>query len=155
MAVMMEKLYDALLAAKVPDDKARAAAVEIAAFEKPLPDFSQFAAKADLSAIRAEMATKADLSALRAEMATKADLAALRADMATKAELAALRAETATKAELATACAEISAEIAAARAEIVEAKNEVLKWVFGLILGSTAVNIGTVIATVRLLVPGH
>ena len=142
MAVMMEKLYDALLAAKVPDDKARAAAVEIAAFEKPLPDFSQFAAKADLSAIRAEMATKADLAALRAEMATKADLSAIRAEMATKAELA-------------TARAEISAEIAAVRAEIVEAKNEVLKWVFGLILGSTAVNIGTVIATVRLLVPGH
>ena len=142
MAVMMEKLYDALLAAKVPDDKARAAAVEIAAFEKPLPDFSQFAAKADLSAIRAEMATKADLAALRAEMATKADLSAIRAEMATKAELA-------------TARAEISAEIAAVRAEIVEAKNEVLKWVFGLILGSTAVNIGTVIATVKLLVPGH
>jgi hypothetical protein len=142
MAVMMEKLYDALLAAKVPDDKARAAAVEIAAFEKPLLDFSQFAAKADLSAIRAEMATKADLAALRAEMATKADLSAIRAEMATKAELA-------------TARAEISAEIAAVRAEIVEAKNEVLKWVFGLILGSTAVNIGTVIATVKLLVPGH
>ena len=120
---MLEKLYDALLAAKVPDEKARAAAVEIAAFEKPLPDFSQFATKADLAGIREEMA------ALRSEMATKA--------------------------ELATARAEISAEIAAVRAEIVEAKNEVLKWVFGLILGSTAVNIGTVIATVKLLVPGH
>jgi hypothetical protein len=33
MPVMMEKLYDALRAADVPDDKARAAAVEAAGFE--------------------------------------------------------------------------------------------------------------------------
>ena len=33
MAIMMEKLYDALRAANVPDDKARAAAVEVAEFK--------------------------------------------------------------------------------------------------------------------------
>jgi hypothetical protein len=87
MAVMLEKLYDALLAAKVPDEKARAAAIEIAAFEKPLPDFSQFATKADLAGIREEMA------ALRSEMATKAEL----------------------RSGLATIRAEISAEVAAVR----------------------------------------
>ena len=36
MALMMEKLYDALRAANVPDDKARAAAVEVASFENRL-----------------------------------------------------------------------------------------------------------------------
>ena len=33
MPVMLEKLYDALKAANVPDDKARAAAVEVAEFK--------------------------------------------------------------------------------------------------------------------------
>ena len=102
------------MAAKVPDDKARAAAVEVAAFEKPLPDFSQLVTRVEL-----------------ATLATKADLAAL----ATKAELVAFRAEL--------------------RAEIVEAKNEILKWVFALILGSTLVNVGTVIAAVRLPGSAH
>jgi len=32
MPIMLEKLYDALRAANVPDDKARAAAVEVAEF---------------------------------------------------------------------------------------------------------------------------
>ena len=36
MPLMMEKLYDALRAAEVPDDKARAAAVEVASFENRL-----------------------------------------------------------------------------------------------------------------------
>lgn len=36
MPVMMEKLYDALRAGNVPDDKARAAAVEAANFENRL-----------------------------------------------------------------------------------------------------------------------
>ena len=36
MPLMMEKLYDALRAANVPDDKARAAAVEVASFENRL-----------------------------------------------------------------------------------------------------------------------
>ena len=38
MPLMMEKLYDALRAANVPDDKARAAAVEIAEFDRTLAD---------------------------------------------------------------------------------------------------------------------
>ena len=33
MAVMLEKLYDALRAGNIPDDKARAAAVEVAEFK--------------------------------------------------------------------------------------------------------------------------
>jgi hypothetical protein len=35
---MMEKLYDALRAANVPDDKARAAAVEVAEFKDSIAD---------------------------------------------------------------------------------------------------------------------
>jgi len=38
MPLMMEKLYDALRAANVPDDKARAAAVEVAEFDRTLAD---------------------------------------------------------------------------------------------------------------------
>jgi len=33
MPIMLEKLYDALRAANIPDDKARAAAVEVAEFK--------------------------------------------------------------------------------------------------------------------------
>ncbi len=36
MPIRMEKLYDALRAANVPDDKARAAAVEAASFDNRL-----------------------------------------------------------------------------------------------------------------------
>jgi hypothetical protein len=38
MPVMMEKLYDALRAANVPDEKARAAAVEVAEFDQSISD---------------------------------------------------------------------------------------------------------------------
>lgn len=38
MPVMMEKLYDALRAANVPDDKARAAAVEVAEFKESMSE---------------------------------------------------------------------------------------------------------------------
>ena len=38
MALMMEKLYDALRAADVPDDKARAAAIEAAEFDRAMAD---------------------------------------------------------------------------------------------------------------------
>ena len=38
MPVMMEKLYDALRAANVPDEKARAAAVEIAEYKESISD---------------------------------------------------------------------------------------------------------------------
>jgi hypothetical protein len=38
MAIMLEKLYDALIAAHVPDEKARAAAVEGADYENRLAD---------------------------------------------------------------------------------------------------------------------
>jgi hypothetical protein len=38
MAVMLEKLYDALRAANVPDDKARAAAVEVAEFRESISE---------------------------------------------------------------------------------------------------------------------
>jgi hypothetical protein len=38
MPVMMKKLYDALRAANVPDEKARAAAVEIAEYKESISD---------------------------------------------------------------------------------------------------------------------
>jgi hypothetical protein len=38
MPVMLEKLYDALRAANVPDDKARAAAVEAAEFHNAISE---------------------------------------------------------------------------------------------------------------------
>lgn len=54
MAIMMEKLYDALRAANVPDDKARAAAVEAAHFDNRLNSIDGRLAKveADLSALK-------------------------------------------------------------------------------------------------------
>ena len=36
MPIMMEKLYDALKSANVPDEKARAAAVEVAEFQESI-----------------------------------------------------------------------------------------------------------------------
>jgi hypothetical protein len=38
MPIMLEKLYDALRAAEVPDDKARAAAVEVAEFRDSIAE---------------------------------------------------------------------------------------------------------------------
>jgi hypothetical protein len=38
MPIMLEKLYDALRAANIPDDKARAAAVEVAEFKEAITD---------------------------------------------------------------------------------------------------------------------
>ncbi len=38
MAIMLSALYDALRAANVPDDKARAAAVEVAEFREAISD---------------------------------------------------------------------------------------------------------------------
>lgn len=38
MPMMLEKLYDALRAADVPDDKARAAAVEVAEFKDSISE---------------------------------------------------------------------------------------------------------------------
>jgi hypothetical protein len=38
MAIMLESLYDALRAANVPDDKARAAAREVAEFHNSIAD---------------------------------------------------------------------------------------------------------------------
>jgi hypothetical protein len=38
MPIMLEKLYDALRAADIPDDKARAAAVEVAEFKDSIAE---------------------------------------------------------------------------------------------------------------------
>lgn len=38
MPIMLEKLYDALRAGNVPDDKARAAAVEVAEFKESISE---------------------------------------------------------------------------------------------------------------------
>ena len=51
MPIMMEKLYDALRAANVPDDKARAAAVEVAEFKE-----SMAAIRSDLAVLKAIVA---------------------------------------------------------------------------------------------------
>ncbi len=44
--------------------------------------------------------------------------------------------------------AEISATKADLKAEISDAKSEILKWVFGMIMGSVLINVGTMIALV-------
>lgn len=53
MALMLAQTYDALVAAGAPDDKARAAAEEIAGFENRLAKIEN-----DLELIKATMATK-------------------------------------------------------------------------------------------------
>ncbi len=57
MALMLSKTYDALLAAGAPEDKARNAAEEIAAYENRLPRIEIDIAliKADLTSFRDEM----------------------------------------------------------------------------------------------------
>jgi hypothetical protein len=47
MALMLGKLYDALRSGGVPDDKAREAAEEVAAYEKDLPEI-----KADVRVLK-------------------------------------------------------------------------------------------------------
>ena len=41
MPIMLEKLYDALKAADIPDDKARAAAVEVAEFKNSIAEIEK------------------------------------------------------------------------------------------------------------------
>lgn len=48
MAIMMGKLYSALIAANVPDDQARGAAEEIAAFDTLRVDISDLRGKVNL-----------------------------------------------------------------------------------------------------------
>ena len=61
MPVMLSKTYDALIAAGAPEEKARDAAEEIAAYENPLAKI-----ETDLALIRAE------LGEIHRTMATKA-----------------------------------------------------------------------------------
>ena len=60
MALMLSKTYDALLAAGAPEDKARDAAEEIAAYEHRLTRIETDIAliKAEIGEIRNTMATK-------------------------------------------------------------------------------------------------
>jgi phage shock protein A len=60
MALMLSKTYDALLAAGAPEDKAREAAEEIAAYENRLTRIETDIAliKAELGEIRRTVATK-------------------------------------------------------------------------------------------------
>jgi hypothetical protein len=106
------------------------------------------ALNADLAALKADVATKADLAALKADIATKADLAALKADVATKADLAVLKAEVATKSELSALKADIKADLAALKADL-------LQWVIGLVLGAVVLNafvvIGSIFGLLKLL----
>jgi hypothetical protein len=54
MAVMLSKTYDALVAAGAPEDKARAAAEELAAYENRFTKIEQDLAvlKADMTALK-------------------------------------------------------------------------------------------------------
>jgi hypothetical protein len=55
MALMMSKLYHALLAANVPEEKAREAAEEAAEFEIRLSKIDELATKAELEAAKNEI----------------------------------------------------------------------------------------------------
>ena len=70
-------------------------------------------------------------TALHEVVATKADMAAVRADMAT--EFAAVRADMAT--EFAAVRADMATGFAEVRGEIATSKSEILRWVFGMVLG--------------------
>ncbi len=83
--------------------------------------------KADIAALRKD--TKADIEALRKD--TKADIEALRKD--TRADIEALRTEV-TQLE-----GSLRVEIAATKTEIAASRTEILKWMFGGMLGQIAV----------------
>ena len=58
MPIMLEKLYDALKAADVPDEKARAAAVEVAEFKNAIADI-----RTDLAVLKGMVAINLALTA--------------------------------------------------------------------------------------------
>jgi hypothetical protein len=80
MPIMLSQTYDALVAAGAPEEKARAAAEEIAGYEDRLNAVAIDIAtiKGDIAAIKTELggvATKGDLAAIKTQlsgMATKA-----------------------------------------------------------------------------------
>ncbi|MBV8210494.1 MAG: hypothetical protein JO133_10575 [Burkholderiaceae bacterium] len=145
------EVVDALRAAGVPDDKARAvvASLHREIDQRYVLHAAQLATRSDLMETAArlerrlgEMATRADLAETAArlegrlgEMATRADLAELRT--ATRADLAELR--TATRADLNEAFARLEAKIAETRVDL-------MRWFFGSFLAMG----GVLIAVLRL-----
>jgi len=80
MSIIVAELYDALRAAGVDDDKAKAAAAAVAATR----DLSGLVTKTDLAELHTDiMADLAEIKTgfVRLEGASKADLSALRADL--------------------------------------------------------------------------
>ena len=98
---------DALKANGVAEDQARAHAVALD------------------TALHEVVATKADMATVRADMAT--EFAAVRADMATGfAEV---------RGEIAASRSDMQTTFAEVRGEIATSKSEILRWVFGMVLG--------------------
>lgn len=124
---MVVELYDALVSAGAPEEKARVAAQAMS--EESL------ATKADIARLQADIAhleqvTKADIAKL--EQATKADIAKL--ERATSGDIA--RLEQATKAETVKLEGSIRADIAKLERNIAKVERElsVVKWMTGAII---------------------
>ena len=127
MSTMVVELYDALVSAGAPEEKARVAAQAMS--EESL------ATKADIARLQADIArleqvTKADIAKL--EQATKADIAKL--ERATSGDIA--RLEQATKAETVKLEGSIRADIAKLERNIAKVERElsVVKWMTGAII---------------------
>ncbi len=87
MTTMNAELYDALISANAPDDKARKAAVSVASVVG-YPSTDEIATKTDLQEMKTDL--QADLQEMKADMVTKADLKADKAEL--KADIATLEA---------------------------------------------------------------
>ena len=134
------EVVDALRAAGVPDDKARAvvASLHREIDQRYVLHAAQLATRSDL------METAARLERRLGEMATRADLAETAArlegrlgEMATRADLAELR--TATRADL-------NEDFARLEAKIAETRVDLMRWFFGSFLAMG----GVLIAVLRL-----
>ncbi len=120
MTTMITELYDALIAAGSPQDKARAAVAAMAEYDPYQQRFVKI--EADISSIRTEITEmKGDISALKTDViALKLDVAALKTDVAVlKTDVAAL------KGDIVTLIRRIAA---------LEGDNLLMKWMLGFVL---------------------
>jgi peptidoglycan hydrolase CwlO-like protein len=113
MTTMVAELYDALIAAGSPQDKARAAAAAMAEYDPYQQRFVKI--EADISSIRTEITEmKGDISALAADViALKLDVAVLKTDVA------------GLKGDIATLIRRVAA---------LEGDNLLMKWMLGFVL---------------------
>jgi len=144
------KAYETLMAARMPDDQARA--VVSIVHELQESRLVEVATKTDVAELRADIAElraelKEEIAELRAEL--KAEIAELRTEL--KEEIAELRAEL--KEEIAELRAELKEEIAelrtetkqdigGIRTEVKALEARLLKWFIALLLGQTAFLVG-------------